>query len=97
MSGLKDKFKLEAGFPIEVEAGKNIVFVGNVPIDEWLVCANGFLLASFHNEFDVKMFLSYLQQTNFKHYPKKIMDIIRDNYAFGQKGIILGKDGNIIT
>ena len=94
--GLIDKFKLDQGFPIQVEAGKNIVFVGTTPIDEWIVCANGLLIATFHNEFCCAMYMNYLKQSGFKHFTKKMLDLLRDNHAFNQKGILLNKGGNII-
>lgn len=85
----QDKFKDEKlfGFPIKVEAGENIQFVGGVPLSQWIVCANGLVIAHFIDEFHMLVYLEFLKQGGLKKFPKKIIDLLRDYHQLNQLGV----------
>ena len=83
-------------FPIKVEYGKNIVFepTAGYGYDQFMVIANGFVIASFVDETSMHSYLGYLKQHGFSKFPKKIMDILRAQHeqtCVNEKRKIIGE------
>ncbi|HYD19996.1 MAG TPA: hypothetical protein VEB40_00875 [Flavipsychrobacter sp.] len=77
--GVVKDIKANESFPIKIEYGSNIAFepTAGYGYYQFIVAANGFVIASFVDEGSMLWYLDYLKQYGFSKFPKKIMDILR--------------------
>ncbi len=52
----------------------------NAIYQRYMVCANGFIIATFVDETSMNSYLDYLKKYSFHKFPKQVMDIILAGY-----------------
>lgn len=84
-------------FNIDVELFSQVTFDKNIGgYEEWVVIANGFIIAHFVDEPSGIVYMKWLQKFGFTHFPKKIIDILEMQWLNGVGRTALTK-GKIIT
>lgn len=68
--------KPKSAFPIEVKGFPQEVFDKAGGYKQWIVAANGFVIAHFVDESSMLSYLNYIKQFGFKLFPKVIMDVL---------------------
>ncbi len=76
--------KKDRNFPIQINCFKQMAIDATYgAYDEWVVAANGFIIAHFVDETSLASYMNYLKQFGFKLFPKTIMDILEKQYNSG--------------
>lgn len=75
----KNSDKPKSGFPIDIVAYPNTVLDPQLGgYTQWVVAANGLVIAHFVDETSCHSYLKYLETFGFNKFPKKIIEILEN-------------------